>query len=240
MEPTARGDRRVVLAQHVHSHFQSWEQVSAPEFAAFLRSSVLAGARDVYDEADQNGGVEDLAFATALLLAIPDPLTPITSFEKGSGKSLVGVQTAEISDDIGKWVIRNRERYLPLTRWVTYLGLARGINSQGLLVVDPSEALEHLAVPLLDRQLSMNEFLDRLAPVMPYSDRGPIGSSLRRSLNPRPGEDQVSPGLALGLQTLNLRKKLQLTLLSDAESMEFLIGVDRSIRYSHIAPGVAQ
>jgi hypothetical protein len=237
LAPQSRGDHRVTLAQNVQDYFDSWDAVTALAFATFLREELLATAQEVFDEEDQNGGVEDLAFAIALLLAVPDPLSPITAFEGGDGKTLSQFQTAEFSDDIGEWIVRSGVRYAPLVRWVTYLGFARNFNSQGLFIVDPSGALEHLAVPVVKSQMSMIEFLDSLAAIMPYSDRGRIGASLRRSLTTNLADDQVSPGLALGLQTLHLKKRIQLVLLSDADSMEFPIGVDRSIRYSHIAPG---
>jgi hypothetical protein len=239
-----RGDRLVTVASPIQQGFPTWQAVTAPAFAAFLRRISLASTRDLLDDNVESGGAEDLAFAVALLFSMPNPLQPIASFEPGAEKTLADYQTEQFGDDIGNWIVRNGERYAPLLRWVTYLGFGRILNlgrgRSGLLLVDPSEALRHLAVPLLDSQTRIADFLVRLGSAMPYSDQGGIGASLRGRLREEPTDDSLSPGLALGLQVLYLRKELQLTLLSDAESMAFPIDVGRVLRYSHIGPGSSQ
>ncbi len=238
VEQQTVGHRIVTATASVRTRFTSCDAVTPSNFAAFLRDTVLAASQDELDKDDPTAGAEDLAFATALLFSIPDPLEPIAAFEHGSGKTLFDYQT-HISDNIGDWIIRNRERYVSLLRWVTYLGFGRLFNlSTGttLLFVDPSAALRHLVVPLVTSQLTVAELLDRLGPLMPYSDRGKVANALRTRLPEKARLDHVSPGLALGLQVLHLNKEIQLLALSDHESFAFPIRGDRSVRYSHIAP----
>jgi hypothetical protein len=238
----ARGERAIVPAPIVTENFPSWEAVTAPAFAGFLRNTSLASAPDVLGEDEDSGGAEDLAFAIALLFSVPGPLEPIGSFEHGTAKTLAAYQTDQFGKDVGTWVVRSHIRYTPLLRWVTYLGLGRLLNLGPTgpgLVVDPSAALRHLALPLIDAQTPVAEFLERLAPAMPYSDRGRIGSKLRSRLSTGYPDDYLSPGLALGLHVLHLRGLIRLTPLSDAESLGFPLALDRVVRYSHVGPGVS-
>jgi hypothetical protein len=237
------GDRMVSAAEIVRSSYSSWKVVSATDFAYFIHDSVLASARDELDDADASGGAEDLAFAVALLFSMPNPLEPIASFEHGSSKTLFDYQTDTLGTSIDTWIVRNRERYVPLQRWATYLGLTRILNlagrGSGSLIVDSSKALRHLAVPLLNDRLTIGTFLERLAPAMPYSDKGRIGAKVRASLAGDSPNDDLSPGLALSLQVLHNQKVIELEPLSDAESLAFPISSERTLRYSHIRRGVS-
>lgn len=230
------GDRSIRIGPALSGRVDRWENMTAPAFAEVVRDTVLAAADDLSGD-DAVSGAEDLAWAIALLLSVPDPLDPLVPFES-AGKTLRNYQTEHFGDDNADWVVRNNERYVSLLRWITYLGFGQ-VWKKGL-VVDPAPALEALAIPLLDQEMLVNEFVERIAGAMPYTDRGSIGTALRTRLSPPPAAGELSPGLAWGLRVLHVRGLVQLSPKSDAESMAFPFDPKQPHRYSHIAPGKPQ
>lgn len=238
VEASTRGSRSVSLAPSFCENFSSWKAISAEAFANFVRVEVLGRTSTYRDSDEETGGAEDLASAISLILSMPRPLRPIGTFEHGDGKTLFDYQTDQFGSDIAAWVVRNRERYNPLIRWATYLGFGRLI--QGGLLVDPSVALRSLTGSVVDREMPLAEFLQRLATVMPLSDGGLIGQAVRSRLADAPDPRELSPGLALGLLVLHARKHIRLSPQSDAESLAFPVNTERDIRFSHIAPGASR
>jgi hypothetical protein len=237
VQQSRAGDRSVTLSPDVQERFPTWKFVTAPAFAEFLLRGALASVNGPTTSADDesSGGAEDLASAVALLLSMPDPLAPIVAFENADGKLLASYQADQLGQDTSRWIIRNRERYASLVRWVPYLGFGRLLK--GELVVDPSDALRTVALPLLDREMPVVEFLHSAARTMPYLDGGLVGSGVSATLSLPTEDGAVSPGLALGLRVLALRNEVRLTPKSDAESLAFPIHSANPLRFSHISPG---
>jgi len=222
------------LAPPVTERFPKWELVTQVEFARLLRETALTTVRAEWED-ELPAGAEDLANALALLLSMPDPLDPVRAFETGAGKTLSGYQSDHFGPTQSTWIVRNKERYLPLVRWTTYLGMGRVLGDA--LVIDPAAALEAMALPLLDRESPITKFLDQLGAIMPYTDRGVVGTAVRRRVGASSSE--VSPGLALGLIALHHQERIVLTGKSDAESVGFRVDPELAVSFSHIAPAGA-
>jgi hypothetical protein len=235
VDQATTGTRAVTASSIVTDAFPSWDAVHADVFADFLRTAVVAAASDVLDE-DAGGGAEDLAHAIALLFLMPGPLTPIAAFEEGKGKSLAEFQTRHLGDDIAKWVVRGPVRYPQLVRWASYLGYAR-LDNKGRLLIDPSVALHGPVSAIVQDEMDLPTFIDRLGIAVPPTDRGRIGSAVREKLSADQTRNGLSPGVALGLVTLHHQGVIKLTDQDDAESLSFPVVESEILDYTHIAPG---
>ena len=226
-------DRLISLTPIVTDYFKAYEDVTAQSFAAFVRTTSLRDASDTFSDDENEGGAEDLAIGLAMLLIAPKPLAPFGTFDAPSGKAFSRFQVQQLGTEIANWVVRNPVRYPPLERWAVYLGYARA-DVTGL-IVDPSHALEEAVQVFLGRDdMVLSRFLDELGVLMPSSDRGRVGVALGRRMADPPRTNELFPGVALGLLTLENEGLIRLSNKSDAESFEFPLGNVADAHYSHV------
>lgn len=231
IEQESSGSRAVSLGPALRSRFATWPDVTADAFAAFMLENPLAVA-DEGGDIETSSGASDLQAALALLLLMPEPLRPITGFE-AEGKSFAEFQRRHLGNEQSEWYVRNPDRYPSFLRWTAYLGFTRTVPTG--TVVEPSHALLRILPRILDGDIPMAMFVQRLGEIMPYSDGGPIGIRVNTLVAPVSGS--LSPGLALGLRRLEHEGAVDLSLRSDAESFGAGVTEDDLSRYSHIAPG---
>jgi hypothetical protein len=227
----------ISLSSEVTDEFKSWKEVTQPRFSHLFRSQYLS--KESTDATDNTGAI-DLSRVLALLLAIPEPLKPIVGYDDPSPndrKFVNDFQYRYLKKGSQSPVV-NTERWQGIRRWVLYLGFARpDPTSSSAVLIDASNAIgPHVAEMVKGEQLVW-DFLVDLGKVLQFTDRGTVGTTMRKQFKEPPGDRHLSPGLALALQLLDQKGVIALVNKDDAESLEFPIEPGGPVRFSHIGPG---
>jgi hypothetical protein len=231
------GDRSITVKRVVSDRFRDWSDLTAKEFSNFLAGEILFSPSGT-DGNEIGAGGQDLSEAVSFVMFLSDPLNGFTSFEGGEGRKFLDAQFGELGTDRDGWVVGNTERYQSLRRWLTYIGVTR-IFKTGM-IIEPSRRIESRVLSTVDAQISIDHLLDRLGELLPFTDRGTGGMMIKNRMATEFGVDEVSPGLAVGLEVLAAQGKVRLMNLDDAPSFAFPSSSDSRTRYSHIAPAVTR
>lgn len=230
-------DRPVTVSTRFSGAFPSWEAVTAPAFAAFLRHYCFT--REVADAplGSQEVGSADLAQGIALLHLAPRPLHPFAGFDTGE-RTFQQLQY-DLLPSKKCWPVGNPQGYPPFIRWAAYLGLATILPPRGregtTLVADASAALEEHIAELVPKRMPIGDVIAAIGEQFPALDGGWVHQQVREELTQSYPPGQVSPGLALTLRTLEHRGHLRLSMLSDALALQFPWN-DRLEPFSHAGP----
>lgn len=234
-------DADVTLVEEFADRLPKWDRLDGAAFASFFAQEAIDDRnletesetkRDA-DGSERGDGAADLVHALAMLMWMPDPLDPLV-FEAGPGrKSLQDFQTKTLGPDIDDWLLRNRERFPNFSRWATYLGFAR-LDPVGALVADASRGMASFVTEAVGNGGPVTECIDRLGMLLPFTDRGPVGSAVRGLLQPRYPPTDLSPGLSMAWMILASQGLITLALKDDALSLGFRIGPEQTVRYSHV------
>ena len=231
------GDRRIAADSRTRERFPKWQQLSAQAFSEFFLDEALFAPVDSSGPEQTNGG-DDLAEVLAFSMVVSSPVRGFTSFSGDTGRRFQDVQRDLLGADRQRWLVLNDERYRPMVRWLTYLGVARSFD--GSVMMDPSGCLRRHVAAIVTEEIALEVFLNRLGERLPFTDRGTVGLRLRDELSIDDVEREISPGLALGLMILDASGAIRLLDLDDATNVGFRIDEDSVSRFSHIAPGSAR
>ncbi len=167
---------------------------------------------------DASRGIGDLVQALVLLHTAEQPLRPFDTFESaanaGRGRSFAGRQAEVLGEErIGNWPVPNRQQWLPLRRWASYLGLARPVGTTGL-IPDASEALIRRLPAMTSGDYAVRDFIARCASAVPILD----GGELQTGHDPLYEGDHavLSGGLSVSLLQLEADGFVKLDQRSDA------------------------
>jgi hypothetical protein len=171
----------------------------------------------------------DFTLATAWLLA-QDPFTFVSTHPR--------VETLLAEQRVTVRLFSNNTRWNGFVEWATFLGVALYVSES--LVLNPCLAVESALEEVFgaQRELPQREFLARLADAVPVLDGGRY-RQIALKLSERPWhafrENEVSPCLSLGLQTLVEKKILRLEPRSDAPQCMLLgRGGRDTFTFSHV------
>ena len=234
VEQEGQGEKVISVSVEVKERFSKWEQLDATSFASFLLDEVLFEG-DLNADSESAPGGRDLADALSFAFLAPDPLHGFSSFEGHSGRRFKDFQIEFLGPELGDWVIRNDVRYNPYLRWAIYFGIARSVN--GSILIEPSECLRRYVEQMVFGELPLDQFLNWLGEIAPFTDRGLSGKSIRERIGITTSETEVSPGLSVGLKVLSEMGVIRLIDRDDSESFGFNVTNDSNERYSHIALG---
>ena len=217
------------LTPSVSDHFAKWEDVTAADFSEFLFREVISRTKSKdFNEGDQ----ANLASAFAFLLHVPNPLEP-----KDFDSYILQKQPEILGKEANDWPIVNREQCIALITWGKYFKVCtQGFTGASSFFIEPSAAFEKPISEVLETEMPIPDFLDKLGKAVSFTDRGEIGKAAGRDWKRK--SRHLSPGLALALKVLHLQKKIELkTNAGDAALYRFEIEEGKDETFSHIAPG---
>jgi hypothetical protein len=230
-------DRAISAENRIRERFPKWQQLTASAFSEFFLDEVLFGPRSSV-KSGQSGGGDDLGEVLAFSLFATQPLRGFATFSGDKGRRFQDAQRELLGPDRGNWLVLNEERYRGMVRWLTYLGIARSFDN--FMLIEPSSCLRRHVAAIVTQEMPLDGLLDRLGEHLPFTDRGAFGLRVRGLLSGGPPDGELSPGLALGLTTLQESGFIRLVNRDDASNLGFRIDPDAVNRYSHIAPGGAR
>lgn len=215
---------RVSLAA-VPNEWRKPDDVDSLSFARHLRNRVFASAdRDV--PVGDSGEVMDLVHGLGVLYATDTPLQPFSSFEpdrSGRGRAFMEHQRSMLGEARSGWPVPNREQWIPLRRWATYLGLA-SFGPCGL-TADASVALIQGLRELPSEQYDIEQFVTECAQTVPILDGGSLHSPFNTTDS---SHSLLSPGLSNSILQLEAEGLVTLSKLSDIGTRTLRVGSDDS------------
>ena len=215
---------RVSLAA-VPKEWRKPDDVDSLSFSGHLRDRVFASAdRDV--PVGDSGEVMDLVHGLGVLYAGDTPLQPFSTFEpdkSGRGRSFMENQRSMLGEERSGWPVPNREQWIPLRRWATYLGLA-SFGPCGL-IADASVALIQGLRELPSAQYDVERFVAECAQKIPILDGGSLQIPYKKTDSSRA---LLSPGLSNSILQLEAEGLLTLSKLSDIGTRTLRVGSDDS------------
>jgi len=230
---SGHGGQSLELASTIRSEFASSDAVTAPAFATWFLREVVS---QVADEGDIQGteGAADLAYAFAFVLRMPAPLVAIEGFDADAGqpnKRSFSEAQARLLGPQERWIIRNKERFAPFVRWAEYLGFARSHGSR--VYFDATRAIG-IALDTFDPAIyPIEEFVDRLGVVAPFTERGTLGVRMAAAIVDD-DPSSIAPGLAFALRGLEVRNRIQIQQLADAKGVAASFGARSSLNATHV------
>jgi hypothetical protein len=179
---------------------------------------------------DASRGIGDLVQALIILHTAEQPLRPFDAFESatnaGRGRSFASQQAKVLGEErIDNWPVPNRQQWLPLRRWASYLGLARSVSTTGL-IPDASEALIRRLPAIRPGDYAVRDFIARCASAVPILD----GGALQTGHDPLHEGDHavLSGGLSISLLQLEADGYVKLDQRSDASGRTLRLRPDGS------------
>lgn len=192
-------------------------------FSRHLRNRVFATA-DPSVPVGESGDVMDLVHGIGFLHKAHTPLQPFSSFEpdkSGHSRAFEEHQRSSFGEDRSRWPVPNKEQWIPLRRWATYLGLASFCPSG--LIADASTALVQGLRELPPGQYDIEQFVAECAQAVPILDGGPLEVP---SLTTDSSHALLSPGLSVSIQQLEADGLVALSKLSDIGTRTLRVGTD--------------
>lgn len=207
---------------------QEWRKptdVDSFSFSRYLRDRVFASA-DSGVQVGGSDGVMDLVQGLVVLHVAHNPLQPFSTFEpdkSGQGRAFMEHQRSLLGDDRSGWPVPNREQWIPLRRWATYLGLA-SLGSSGL-IADASAALIQGLRELPSGEYDIEQFIAACAQAVPILDGGRLHFPYMATDS---SQSLLSPGLSVSLLQLEANGLADLSKRSDIGTRTLRVGTDSS------------
>lgn len=197
-------------------------------FRAFMRHTLF--------DTDRSADAQQSSFMLAMVWFLGvSPFTP-PSF---SAEQQVNVKL-EVGDHASKLELTTQSAYQNFAYWARYLGFAAFVGTRAgdrRVIPDPLDAIDGALEPIfsLERRLSVEGFLARLATIYPVFETGSArteydGLRLRADAS---GGVSITAATSLALQRLADRGRIKLTSVADAQSRILNLG-HRQARISHV------
>lgn len=201
------------------SRWKNPAQVDATNFHHFLLAVILEVG--VETSAAGSKDVADLIGAVDVLLGSENPLSPFDRFEEaGKGRALAKEFGARFDDsDRSLWPFPSEPQWQSFRRWSTYLGFARQVGGAGL-IPDASKAVQ-AQLKLTPGVYPLQQFLAECAIAVPVLDGGALAQESRRRIVTG---TELSPGLSVTLLQLEADGRIELSKLSDTDTLVIRVG----------------